>query len=1186
MKTLFFKASLNTAKFCLLLACFLFAARFEGNAQSYPSSCGLGVSIPNNSCAVAPLIYQIPVGGAAGSQMGVDIALARVDIVISHTFDADLEIYLQSPFGSAVELSVGNGFGGNNFGDPLDSFCASVTSFTRSAMLSITTGSAPFIGSFRPQGDFSNFDDGTDPNGNWSLIICDGFPADSGTLEFVSLHFALPCGQPSFTGLQAQHCPNDNPDTLLGTPAGGVFSGIGVNTFGETRDTFNYTGSPVAIMDTATVEASQTVTGISGVLGEDALLESVCFKIQHSYVEDLLVSLISPDNDSIVLTSEPCGNFSDLDVCIVPGAGNSMDNAVCSNSSPALSGSFTASSDNGHDLGFFNTTSASPNGVWKLKVQDAVFGVTGQIEEFSLNFRSLGTTTFHPGVAGTGAHNITYTFIGPNGCTDSSTISTSVVNAPVMTITPDTSVCRGGNLLLAASGGVSYNWNNGATTDAITVNPPVNTDYSVTITDGNGCSADDTVTVTVFPPVTIDAGLNHAICSGQADTLTATGGVNYSWSTGDVVQSIVVTPVVLTTYRVTATDANGCMANDSVVVDVHQNPTAIQGPDEEICVHDTAIIAASGGTAYTWSDGVITMVGARPVNPLVTTIYHVTVTDGNGCSDTTSVTVSVHPLPVVTMAGLDAAYCNNAQPDTLSGTPADGFFAGAAMTGNVFSPPLLSPGTHTITYTFIDSFGCQASDDRHVLIHQAPLNTFIIGLSPDYCVDTIAIPLSGSPANGAFSGPGISGNTFIPYYAGPGTHDIIYTYNSGGICAGRDTQTVLVRAVPAVSIAGLDEAYCRDGSPDSIIGVPPGGTITGRGIFGDVFYPDLAEVGAPSIIRYEYFDSFGCRGEAESITTVYNNPEPVIINPGLLCVNGGMAPLAGSPPGGTFSGVGISNNMMVTALAGVGVHKVDYVYVDPRGCTGDTTLSITIKDVPEVTLSGLDSEYCFDHAAVTMSGLPEGGYFSGEGVVGFSFNPSQAQTGGPYHITYTYTDQDGCIATDTQSVTVNNSPFLVLSGLEELYCIHDAPVAIHVLPAGGTLLGAGVSNEMFDPQSAGIGAHVITYTYANSAGCAALDRASVTVEACVGLNDPDLENKVEVYPNPTEGKFTIEATGLDNEHAVARIYNMTGKLMIEEDFSSEKNYAREFDLSLFPKGVYYLRINFSSGMVVKKVVVQ
>lgn len=1185
MKTLFFKASLNTAKICLLLACFLFTARFEVNAQSYPSSCGLGVPIPNNSCAVAPLIYQIPVVGAAGSQMGVDVALARVDIIISHTFDADMEVYLQSPFGQAVGLSVSNGAGGNNYGDPLDVSCASVTSFTRSALLSITAGSPPFIGSFRPQGDFSNFDDGTDPNGNWSLIICDGFPADSGTLEFVSLHFAPPCSQPSFTGLQVQYCPNDNPDTLLGTPAGGVFSGIGVNTFGETHDTFKYAGSPVAIMDTATVEASQTVAGIPGVLGIDVLIESVCFKIQHSYVEDLTVSLISPNNDSIVLTTEPCGNFSDLNVCIVPGTGNSMDSAVCSNLPPALSGSFTASSDNGYDLGFFNTTSASPDGVWKLKVQDAVFGVTGQIEEFSLNFRSPGTTTFNPGVAGTGAHNITYTFTSPNGCTDSSIISTTVVNAPSITVTPDTGICTGEDILLAASGGVSYSWNNGATTDAITVNPPVNTDYSVTITDGNGCSAEDTVTVAVLPPVTVDAGLNHAICSGQADTLTATGGVNYLWSTGEVVQSIVVAPVAVTTYHVTVTDANGCMADDSVEVDTNQNPTAIQGPDEEICAHDTAIIGVSGGTAYTWSDGVITPVGARPVNPLVTTIYHVTVTDGSGCSDTTAVKVTVHPLPVVTMTGLDAAYCNNDQPDTLSGTPADGFFAGAAMTGNVFSPPLLTPGTHTITYTFIDSFGCHASDSSHTLINQAPLHTFITGLGSDYCVDMIAIQLSGSPPNGAFSGPGISGNTFIPYIAGPGTHDIIYTYNSGGICAGRDTQTVLVRAVPAVSIAGLDEAYCKDGAPDSIIGIPPGGTINGRGIFGDVFYPDMADAGAPTIIRYEYFDSFGCRGETESITTVYNNPEPVIINPGLLCVNGGMTPLSGYPSGGAFSGVGVSNNMMVTALAGVGTHKVDYVYVDPRGCTGDTTLSITIKDVPEVSLSGIDSEYCFSDAAVTMTGFPEGGNFSGEGVVGFSFNPSLAQTGGPYHVTYTYTDQDGCIGTDTQSVTVNNSPFLVLSGLEELYCIHDAPVAIHVLPAGGTLLGAGVSDETFDPQSAGIGTHVISYTYANSAGCAALERASVTVDACVGLNDPDLKAKVEVYPNPTEGKFTIEASGFDNEHVVARIYNMTGKLMIEEDFSSEKNSVREVDLSLFPKGIYYLRMNFSSGTVMKKVVV-
>ena len=78
----------------------------------------------------------------------------------------------------------------------------------------------------------------------------------------------------------------------------------------------------------------------------------------------------------------------------------------------------------------------------------------------------------------------------------------------------------------------------------------------VTITDGNGCSATDQVTVTVGN-VDANAGTDQTVCFGGTTTLTASGGTNYQWNTGATTQTITVSPTTSTNYTVTVSDNNG-----------------------------------------------------------------------------------------------------------------------------------------------------------------------------------------------------------------------------------------------------------------------------------------------------------------------------------------------------------------------------------------------------------------------------------------------------------------------------------------------------------------------------------------------------------------------------------------------------------------------------------------------------
>lgn len=121
-------------------------------------------------------VKLIPDGGSTNSAVGVvgitaPIAKVTVSLNINHGSDADLDLYLQAPDGTIVELSTDNGGVGSNYGNS----CAQRTTFDDTALNAITIGAAPFFGSYRPEGALSDFrgKSGTNVNGTWTLLATD-----------------------------------------------------------------------------------------------------------------------------------------------------------------------------------------------------------------------------------------------------------------------------------------------------------------------------------------------------------------------------------------------------------------------------------------------------------------------------------------------------------------------------------------------------------------------------------------------------------------------------------------------------------------------------------------------------------------------------------------------------------------------------------------------------------------------------------------------------------------------------------------------------------------------------------------------------------------------------------------------------------------------------------------------------
>lgn len=162
-----------------------------GSSASFQTACGLGTFIVDEGCiSQTNATASVAVSGLA--TLGGTTTLASVDIIIDHTWDSDLDIFLISPSGTVIELSTDNGIAEQDFGIPFGD-CSQFTRFTMSATTSITAGTAPFLGDYLPEGDLNVVNTGAeDPNGNWTLRICDDLGGDDGTIEYFAVNFNVP----------------------------------------------------------------------------------------------------------------------------------------------------------------------------------------------------------------------------------------------------------------------------------------------------------------------------------------------------------------------------------------------------------------------------------------------------------------------------------------------------------------------------------------------------------------------------------------------------------------------------------------------------------------------------------------------------------------------------------------------------------------------------------------------------------------------------------------------------------------------------------------------------------------------------------------------------------------------------------------------------------------------------------
>ena len=347
-----------------------------------------------------------------------------------------------------------------------------------------------------------------------------------------------------------------------------------------------------------------------------------------------------------------------------------------------------------------------------------------------------------------------------NGCT-----SSSVLTVSQSSLTPNVSVSTSGNLNCnnpsvtltgaSTSGGVNFQWVGGPATANYTVSNAGT--YTFVVTDPiSGCSTFTTIAVMSVPMFTANLSVGTPInCNGNSTGIiqvNVTGGglspyqitnINSSTTTSNVAAfPFAITGLSAAIYSVNITDASGCSQNLSLNLTEPATLTVQTGNNLNICEGNPGILNASvsGGTSnytYLWQPGGMSTSSAS-ITPINSTTYTVTVTDQNGCTAASTISVSVNPKPVVSLMNSYLKGCLPAcetfslaqaqNPNYFYGWNFTNTTSGTSIVSNQYDPTICftSAGNYNITVSITSTIGCSAtaSYSNAITVYPKPIADF------------------------------------------------------------------------------------------------------------------------------------------------------------------------------------------------------------------------------------------------------------------------------------------------------------------------------------------------------------------------------------------------------------------------------------------------------------------------------
>jgi gliding motility-associated-like protein len=662
----------------------------------------------------------------------------------------------------------------------------------------------------------------------------------------------------------------------------------------------------------------------------------------------------------------------------------------------------------------------------------------------TLPYTYLWTPTNQTNATATGLSAGTYTatVTDNNGCIVTSTIIVTNSGGITPTMGPQTNIlCNGGTAsatvsVVGGTGPYTYAWvpNGGsnATGTGLTAGS-----YTVNVTDANGCTALATIIITEPTAIvpTISASAN-VLCNGGSTgsaTVSAVGGTGpytYAWtpSGGSLATA---TGLSAATYTVTVTDANGCDETTSVIIGQPAAITLVTGATQTTCGGNTGTttVTANGGTpayTYLWTPSNNSNATATG---LTAGVYTITVTDANGCTQTSAAVVTTTGGLTVTTSTTGIS-CFGGSDGTATAIPSNGTapytYAWLPSGGTNVTATGLSLGTYTVSVT--DANGCLGT--ATATITQPTAVTASCTATQTACSSntgtTTVTPGGGTPGYDYVWNPsGITTATATGLSAG--IYTVTVTDANG--CTQTSTATVTSLNGETVSISAFTNITCNGANNGSITSSVVGGTAPYVYAWTPTGGTNASATGlSAATYTVTVTDANGCIAIASQTIT-----EPTLLTAAITSTaniscpgpNTGTLVMAagGGTPGYTYNWAPSGGTLPTASGLSAGTYTV--TVTDANGCTATAsgTIMVITANPLLVAVSGSASFCPGGSATLTVNAS------GGSGNYTFLWSPGnstlQSITVTPAStITYTVTVTDGCgdVVSEDATVTVNSSP--------------------------------------------------------------------------------------------------------------------------------------------------------------------
>jgi gliding motility-associated-like protein len=1085
---------------------------------------------------VTVLSSPINVAGVQPTILSAGV-IKSVCVNIDHKWIDDIDMFLVSPGGQFIELSTDNGGSGDNYTNT----CFTPTASTKINFPGpvAPSSAAPFTGDWLPEGPWSDLYGGP-TNGVWNLQVRDDKPSLSGILNDWSITFEpvykIDYNWTPTTGLSCPSCALTDADPMQTT----LYTVVAKDSYGcSVKDSVNIEVLPEIIAPTVTCagatpgsvsfawndvplaaggyEVNVNGTGwgpASGLLLHDvtglssnAPVTLEVRALNSTYACQALVGTATccqlPETTSSI-QSVSCTGLSNGSITVIPDGANppySFSLGAQTNTTgvfqnlPAGNVQVTVADVSGCAVTQTFTIPNPPAFTTNVQIHNvSCFGGDDGQLDVTVGGGTPGTSGYtylwnDPLAQNTAiASNLkigtyTLTITDANGCTTTSFNTISQPTDLVLSALSSLAKCNNsptGSATASGTGGVQpyqFNWSNGVTSATNANILPGN--YTITITDANGCAETGFVTVGQPPALTATvAGQSVSCFNGNDGTATATpaggtGPYSYQWNTTPSQTTITATGLQAFNYLVTVTDANGCIAVQGVSV---ASPTAVNATISSTnagCNNGSdgsAIVIPGGGTGpytYKWNDP-LAQTTATASN-LTAGAYTVTVTDAKLCTSTQTVSVG-EPQALQLNAVVQDALCKGGTNGkiTLSitgGTTPYGYkWSSGETTTNINNKP---SGVYTVTLT--DAKGCTATLTE--TIGEPSGMTLGAQIQPVRCYGeaTGSVTLSttgGTPVyqtkwegpDGFIATGALIDGLFSGYYTATVT-------DSKG-CTATSTQIVEQPALPLdISVPDISDTICFGASDGVATVITLGGTQpytfqwTGNGA------PQFTAI-ATDLVPAKYtvlvVDANGCSQSVQTLVKQRDQLFAIGVASNPRCHDGtdGAARLStvfyGATPAdpAQFNYVWSTNPPQYTPLATGLKNSESYsvTITDDLGCSA--TASVTLGNETPVLAQVLDSApvKCHGEATGWAAAAGQGGtapytYLWSPGASVQTDSLAQGLKAGTYKVTVM--DARGC--PDIKTVTITEPPLLRSDILTtSVKCFGGQDGGLAATPVGGT----------------------------------------------------------------------------------------------------------------------------------------